>query len=305
LEHDKEYNFLKIKMLAPICLFTYNRLEETQKTVDALKKNYLASDSDIFIFSDGAKNENGKNKVEEVRQYLKTINGFKSVTIFQSENNKGLATSIISGVTQILERYGKVIVLEDDLITSANFLNFMNQALDFYEFNSSVFSISGYSFNLPSLKNNKADFYIGYRASSWGWGTWKNQWDKVSWEITDFKQFIWNPVKHLKFLRGGSDMSLMLWRQMNDKIDSWAIRWCYHQFKNNLFTVYATKSKIINIGVGNNATHTKRNSRFEVELDDGKQEIFKFEQNVSIDRELAKEFRQNFSVVSRLKDKFY
>ena len=152
-------------MLAPICLFTYNRLSETIQTVEALQKNELAVESDIFIFSDGPKHEKDILLVNAVRKYIKSINGFRSITIIDSENNKGLAKSIIDGVTQIVEKYDKVIVLEDDLITSQNFLSFTNQALDFYEKNSNIFSISGYTLNLPSLSKYNKDLYLGVRAS--------------------------------------------------------------------------------------------------------------------------------------------
>lgn len=290
-------------MLAPICLFTYNRLSETTQTIEALKKNYLASQSELFIFSDGPKDEKVKSNVECVRKYLHSVNGFKSVTIFASVENKGLANSIISGVTEIIEKYGKVIVLEDDLISSPNFLNFMNQGLDFYEPNNRIFSVSGYTLDLPSLQNYKSDYYLGYRASSWGWGTWKNRWEKVSWEIQDFDRFIWNPVKHVQFLRGGSDMSLMLWRQMKGKIDSWAIRWCYHQFKHDLLTIFPAKSKIISIGFGDSATHTKKTNRFKTLIDTGVQESFLFDRNPVVNKVLSKEFRKKFSIINRFKDK--
>ena len=131
-------------MTTPICLFTYNRLHETKQTVKALKENFLAMESDLFVFSDGPKNDAGRLKVEAVRQFLTSVNGFKSVKVFESEQNKGLANSIISGVSQIIQKYGKVIVLEDDLITSTNFLNFMNQALDYYASKEKIFSISGF-----------------------------------------------------------------------------------------------------------------------------------------------------------------
>ena len=290
-------------MPAPICLFTYNRPNETRKTIEALQHNYLALESDLFIFSDGPKNETVDSNINEVRELIRNISGFKSVTLFESMQNNGLANSIISGVSQIIEKHGRIIVLEDDLITSPNFLNFMNQALVFYEANKKIFSVSGYSLNLPSLKNCKSDYYIGYRASSWGWGTWKNRWEKVSWEIQDFNRFIWNPVKHIQFLRGGSDMSLMLWRQMNGKIDSWAIRWCYHQFKHDLLTVFPSKSKIISIGFGDSATHTKKTNRFDTFLDSGIQKIFFFDQDPLVNKKFTKEFRKKFSIINRLKDK--
>lgn len=118
-------------MFAPILLFTYNRLSETKQTVEALQKNYLASQSKLFIFSDGAKNFRDVQKVKDVREYIGSIDGFKSVKVFESTENKGLANSIIIGVTKIITEYGRVIILEDDLISTPNFLNFMNEALSF------------------------------------------------------------------------------------------------------------------------------------------------------------------------------
>ena len=119
--------------LAPIILFVYNRPEHTKKTLESLKINELASESSLFIFSDGSKNENDKKSVDEVRKYISTISGFKEIKIILREKNLGLADSVISGVTEVIEKYGKAIVLEDDIVTSKYFLKFMNEALDFYE----------------------------------------------------------------------------------------------------------------------------------------------------------------------------
>ena len=122
-------NNLKLDDLAPIVLFVYNRPDHTRQTVEALQKNELAIDSELFIYSDATKNENAEQKVNEVREYIKNINGFKKVTIVEREKNWGLANSIIDGVTKIVNEYGKIIVLEDDLVTSPYFLKFMNWAL--------------------------------------------------------------------------------------------------------------------------------------------------------------------------------
>lgn len=289
--------------LAPICLFAYNRLSETKQTVEALKKNYLALESELFIFSDGPKDEAGANKINEVRKYLKTISGFKKITIYESPKNKGLANSIISGVRQIINQYGKVIVLEDDLITSSNFLDFMNQALDFYNGHPKIHSVSGYSLNLPSLKNHHKDYYFGYRASSWGWGTWKEKWESIDWKVKEYKKFRRNPLKQIQFMRGGSDMPRMLKSQMTGRIDSWAIRWCFDQFLKDQFTVFPSTSKVVSIGFGANATHTKRTKRFDTIIDEGKQRQFAFNVDFIPDRLILKEFRAKFSIWSRLKDK--
>lgn len=290
-------------MLAPVCFFAYNRVKEVRISITALQSNKLSLESDLFIFSDGPKSEIDVVKVNEVRRYINNLSGFKSVTVFESKVNKGLANSIISGVTQIIKKYGKVIVLEDDLISAPNFLDFMNQALDFFEDNRIIFSISGYSLDLPSLKNYPYDFYLGYRASSWGWGTWKDRWNNIDWEVKDYSSFRLNPMKQIQFMRGGSDLPGMLKNQMNGKIDSWAIRWCYDQFNKKMLTVFPAKSKIISIGFGLEATHTKKTFRFNSKLDQSLKTNFTLHSNAEINRKLVKEFRQKFSIISRLKDK--
>ncbi len=292
-------------MLAPICLFTYNRLKETRQTLEALKMNLLASISDLFIFSDGPKDVASKLKVEAIRKYLYSETGFKSITIFESEENKGLANSIISGVSNILHKYGKIIVLEDDLITTPNFLDYMNSALYFYENNLKIHSISGYSLDLPSLKNYSKDYYLGYRASSWGWATWLNRWQDIDWEVRSYNKFKYNYLEQYKFMKGGSDLPRMLKAQMKGYIDSWAIRWCYDQFKQNRLTVFPSTSKITNIGFGKDATHTKRKTSFQTILDKGEQTSFSFDDTIILDKRLIKEFRQKFSISSRLMNKIH
>lgn len=291
-------------MLAPIVLFTYNRLSETQRTVEALQNNYLAPTSDLFIFSDGPRNESSASKVDKVREYIYKISGFKSITIFESPINKGLANSIISGVTQIIEQFGNVIVLEDDLITSPNFLNFLNQGLKFYENNPEIFSIDGYSFNLNTLNNYPKDYYLGYRASSIGWGSWLNRWSPIDWSVKGYNKFKWDIFRQINFMRGGTDLPRILRSQMNGKIDSWAIRWNLYESSLNMLSVIPAKSKVNHTGMGPEATHVKSTKLYDTPLDNGSQTIFVFDENPIIDKRLVKEFRLKFSILSRLKDKF-
>ncbi len=291
-----------MSQLAPIVLFTYNRLEETKQTVEALQKNFLANESELFVFSDGPKNIAGKEKVDAVRNYLHTINGFKKVQIKESHINKGLATSIIDGVTEIIEQYVNVIVLEDDLITSPNFLDFMNQALSFYKNDSNIISISGYTLDLPGLPGSK-DFYFGYRASSWGWATWRNSWNEVDWEMKNYENFLKDSAQKKHFKSGGSDMVKMLKSQKERRIDSWAIRFCFHQFNNNLKAVFPTSSKINSIGFSKDATHTVNTRRFQTPLDIKIKRNFNFDVFSEMDENLVKEFKSKFSIKTRAIDK--
>jgi hypothetical protein len=257
----------------------------------------------LFVFSDGAKNTKSKDKINEVRNYLKTIEGFKSIQIYEAPVNKGLANSIIDGVTEIINKYGKVIVLEDDLITSPNFLDFMNQALMYYESEEKIFSISGYTLDLPSLRGETKDHYFGYRASSWGWGTWLDRWERVDWEVKSYPQFKSSYRQQKKFKRGGSDMPRMLHLQMKGKCDSWAIRWCYYQYTKDLLTLFPSKSKLKSIGFGGDATHTRNASRFITTMDESQQRKFTFSDKIRTDPVLIKEFRRKFSYISRLREK--
>ena len=289
------------KNYAPICLFTYNRISETRKTIEALQNNFLAKQSDLYIYSDGGKNKEDKEKISKLRDYLYSISGFKSINIFESMNNKGLASSVIAGVSNVLESHNKIIVLEDDLVTSANFLDFLNQSLEFYQDDNKIFSISGYTLNLPSLPGKK-DYYFGYRASSWGWGIWSDRWNEIDWDVSDYDSFKNDKKTIKKFKRGGSDLPRMLKNQITGKIDSWAIRFCYHQYKKNLLTLFPTKSKLISIGFSGEATNTIGTKRFNTLLDDELKREFEFQNFKNIDQNIINEFASKFSIKSRIQN---
>ncbi|WP_162623273.1 glycosyltransferase [Confluentibacter sediminis] len=244
-----------MKRLAPICLFTYNRLSETQQTVAALQQNFLAKESDLFIFSDGAKIDDGTLKIKEVRTFLKNISGFKSVTLFESKKNKGLANSIIDGVTKLLLTHESVIVLEDDLITTPNFLDFMNQALEYYKADDTIYTINGYS---PLIKNMDLDtFYLHSRCFPWGWATWKKNWNKAYFDKENIRKHISlnsNVLPNFdKYI--GDDASYMLLETLNNKINSWYIRWVFNNYLENKKSIFPVLSKVQNIGDTKEATN--------------------------------------------------
>ncbi len=252
---------------APIVIFTYRR--DITDVINALLKNKLSEKSDLYIFSDGYKNNTDKQDVLSVRKALKDIKGFRSLQVYESEKNNGLANSIIDGVDLILNKYNNIIVMEDDLIVADNFLEYMNEALAFYEKEENIWSISGYTPNMKCLKNYNKDIYLTMRASSWGWATWKDRWESIDWEIKDWNNFKKNKIEIKEFNKSGNDMFKMLELQMLGKIDSWAIRWCYNQFKQRKYTIYPTKSKLVNIGFDNKGTHNSRGfERWNVEVSD-------------------------------------
>lgn len=262
--------------LSPILLFVYKRLDTLERTVAALKQNSIASDSELFIFSDGGKSNEDNKKVEEVRTFLRNISGFKKVILKESGKNMGLANSVIAGVTEVLKSYNSVIVLEDDLVTSPNFLNFMNESLSYYQDSLNVFSVSGYSFNLKIPDGYNYDVYFTKRSSSWGWAIWKDRWEKVDWSMKNFENTNWSFQRKSDFNKMGSDLYGMLKRQYQGKMDSWAIRFCFHQYLINSYTVFPAISKVQNIGYGDDATHTNGYNSFKTILDSTNRIEFRF-----------------------------
>ncbi|MFD2245106.1 glycosyltransferase [Pontibacter ruber] len=290
--------------LAPVILFTYKRLDTLQQTVNALRKNYLAEDSRLFIYSDAAKHETDAPLIASVRDYLKTIDGFNQVTIIEAPRNKGLANSIISGVSEVIEKYDRAIVLEDDLISTPNFLCFMNKALRHYSNSPSVFSISGYSFDLANSFPGNSDAYFLNRGWSWGWATWIDRWRKVDWQVSDYAAFLKDKASRKAFSKGGSDLNRMLRQQMEGKLDSWAIRWFYHQFRTGGLTLYPVTSKIDNKGFDAYATHTVgSNKRYKPLIDCSQKTEFSFPDTIKTHPIYYKEFIRRMGVSARLKSK--
>ena len=252
-----------MEKLAPIVLFVYNRLSHTKQTVEALQNNILAKQSNLYIFSDGPKNETVE-EVNKVRAYIKTISGFKSVTIYESQYNKGLANAIIDGVTQILKQYGKIIVLEDDLETNQWFLTFMNDALNKYENINNIFMIGGHNVKIKIPFWYTQDYYLVHRSCSWGWGTWLNKWEFADWTVKGYNDFIKNASEIQKFNRIGSDATPMLKSQMEGKIDSWAIRWEFCMFKHNAYCLRPVYSLVNNIGLDGTGVHCGKTDASEI-----------------------------------------
>ena len=243
---------MKRDFFAPIALFVYNRLEHTQRTIEALVVNDLARDSELVVFSDGAKDSDGEYKVNQVREYIATVDGFASVRVIHQEKNIGLANSIISGVTSIVDVYGRVIVLEDDLITSPHFLRFMNDALDFYKNHDEVASINAYMYPIPNLP----EIFFLRASDSWGWGTWARAWkifepngEKLLERIiADKKCNIFDFYGYYPYLD-------MLKDQIVGKNNSWAIRWSASTLVENKLGLYLGKSLVQNIGLDGTGRH--------------------------------------------------
>jgi hypothetical protein len=249
--------------LAPIVLFVYNRPAHTIQTLESLQKNELANESELFIYSDAPKDEAAILKVAEVRKYIRSLDGFKRVNIIEREKNLGLANSIIEGVTIIVNEYGKIIVLEDDLVTSPHFLMFMNEALEMYEDEQKVASIHGYIYPIDGLP---ATFFIR-GADCWGWATWKRAWNIFEADAQKlFNILIEKKMQREADFNNSYGFTQLLKDQISGKINSWAVRWYMSVFLKNMLTLYVGKSLVKNIGIDGSGTHRDTSNILAVEL---------------------------------------
>lgn len=275
---------------APVLLFAYNRLKHTKSTIDSLKRNPEAALTELYVFSDGAKDDNDVLKVEELRKYLHDIVGFKQVNLIFRESNYGLAKNIQGGITQIIDKTEKVIVLEDDLVLSASFLKYMNYALEFYKDKKNVWHISGWNYPIQ-FKSDEDAFFLRIM-NCWGWATWKDRWSYFekepanivkSWSNKDIKRFNldnrYNFFKQIKWNNTG-------------KIDTWAVFWYATIFKYDGVCLNPSVSLVENAGLDGSGENCSSFDIFYSAL--SQKETFN----------LPEEIEENVSAVSLIK-RFY
>lgn len=277
---------------APVALFFYNRPVYADRILRNLDANYEAELTKLYIFADGAKKREDQTAVEEVKNIIENFkknNRLKEVEVHYADRNKGLSVSIIEGINAVFSNHDKIIVLEDDLVLTRDFLKFMNACLDFFKDNPQIGAVSGFSFQLKSLKHEKNDIYLSRTGNSWGWATWKCIWEKVDWEVQSYQEFYQNKKERRRFDSMQYGISNMLDLQMKGKINSWAVRWDYHFFRNNLYTVYPRLSKVKNMGFDHMGTHCDSSMKdiFETNIYETPWEIQDVEPNKKIMRENA------------------
>ena len=290
--------------LTPVAIFGYNRPLHLEQTIKALAKNELSEETPLYVFIDGPKTNEDIVKVAAVHNVVKNIQGFSNINIILRDTNSGLATSIINGVTKVLNDYDSIIVLEDDLITSPYFLRYMNKALDEYKSITQVMSISGYGIKnvLENLDEPEpCDAYFATRNSSWGWGTWKDSWLLADWNVSDYEKFKCDGLQRKKFTEVGENVCLMLDLQQHDFIDSWAIRWTYTHFLNNGLSLIPYKSYVQNIGFDGSGTHCRPSDKFSVDLSSAIKDP-EFPKNINVRPDTFKLFYQgqNQSLLSSI-----
>ncbi|MDR0711938.1 MAG: glycosyltransferase [Prevotellaceae bacterium] len=250
--------------LAPILLFTYNRPWHLQQTINTLAKNEYAIESDLIIYSDAHKNEQSRKKVESIRQYIKTIRGFKSITVVEREKNMGLANNIIEGVTAVVNKYGRVIVLEDDLESSPYMLKYFNEALSYYENEEKVMHIGAYMF--PIDAGGLPETFFFRLASSWGWATWKRAWQYFNPDIEMLhKQFDAEKI-HAFSMEHTENFWKIFQSFRANKNSSWAIRWYASMFLRGGLALHPATSMVNNIGIDGSGIHSGASGMYKVTL---------------------------------------
>lgn len=275
-------------MNAPIALFAYNRPGHTRKILESLSGNEGILESELFIYCDGSKNGEDNNNVDEVRSLVKSRNWAGKTNIVEREGNLGLAGSVIRGVTDLVNSHGSVIVLEDDLILSPQFLNYMNDALETYRDNPEVMHISGY---LPPVKGDMPETFFFRGISSWGWATWKRAWERFEPASGKLLSRFLNRKQKKDFDFDKSiDFYNMLVDQHAGAIDSWAIRWYASVFLNGGLSLYPGWSLVNNIGHDGTGRHCHSTDIFDVQVANRK--ITRFEEKIGENIMAAKNIAQ-------------
>lgn len=292
-------------MYAPIVLFVYNRKDVFLKTYEALKNCIYADKSDLYIFSDGPKDEKDRVLVDDLRNQLKIIKNdksFRQITIIESKINKGLAKSIILGITKIISQNGRVIVLEDDCLPSVYFLRYMNTILDYFKDDKTIGSVSGFTevINLPD--DYKSDIYLASRSASTGWGTWKDRWEDVDWSQKNASIIFENSELTHRLIENGSDRLIRLYRHIKSGSQSWSILFGAHHVVKGWYVVYPRYSYIYNIGDEGTGVHTKPGElgqQYDLSLANPNP----FIERVPINNEIQQRLKERFSegIVSDIK----
>lgn len=248
--------------LAPIILFCYNRPWHVEQTLIALSKNELADQSVLYIYCDGPRENATEEQIEnikEVRKVVRKEQWCKEVHIIEAGKNKGLADSIIGGVTDVVNKHGSCIVLEDDLVSSPYFLKYMNKTLNFYKDYPCVFSVSA---NRPPLskmqipEDYQFDVFVCLRSYSTGWATWKDRWDRIDWSMDLFDKYKSNKSITEALSRLGDDFAPMMQMQEEGKIDSWAVRFGFMHFVHHAVAILPCNSYVTNIGFDGSGIHS-------------------------------------------------
>lgn len=251
--------------LAPIALFVYNRPWHTRKTLEALSQSHLAKETVLYIFSDGPKQKDTVNqeKIEKVREVLREQQWCKEVHITEAPQNRGVGPSIMDGISSVLEKHGKIIVLEDDLVVSTGFLNYMNDALHLYEQHEKVMHIAA---TFLPIKEPLPDTFFFNTVTCSGWATWHRAWSKLQTDPKELLDEITEKGLLDKFnIEGTENFASQLERCITGELNTWATKWYSTVFLNEGLCLHPKKSLVKNIGWDGSGMHTNINFDYSID----------------------------------------
>lgn len=294
----------RMKKYAPVVVYTYNRHEHLKKTIAALQANHLAVHTDIFVVSDGPKDECANKSVSALREYIDSIEGFHAVNRIYHKNNVGVFRSVQIAEQLILSDYDRLITLEDDIVTSENFLDFINAGLDFYEDSDLAFTVAGYCHPINISHGYEFDSWNCPWHMPWGYGIWKKKYSTINIEFNPFQE-----IKKIKskysFLKKYGDFFIeTLDHDARGLMVAGDARIAGQMLLKGAYTVVPSKSKVRNIGMDGSGVHCLPTDKFDIELDDGQQRIFKFSTDeLDLDSQALIEYRQfmNGGLVDRMR----
>ena len=246
--------------LSPLALFVYNRLDHTRRTVESLLNNALANETTLFVYCDGAKCKEDEHSVEQVRQYISSVSGFKNITVVNRTENFGLARSIVDGVGNVLKGHESLIVLEDDIETSSCFLRYMNEALNMYKEEENVWQVTGYNYPINEVIDESTFFFRGN--SCWGWGTWRDRWTSYKKDIKQLEDTFSKEDIYKFDFDGVAEMWKQVQLNKQGKINTWCIFFYATMFLNKGLCLYPKKSLVRNIGHDGSGTHCSTSSEY-------------------------------------------
>lgn len=268
-----------MKQYFPIVIFAYNRPLHLSKVLKSISNSKGIKNHEIYLFCDGPKNSSDTIKIAKIKKLIKKKRDLKFFKLKFRAKNIGLANNIILSLNEVFNHNTGAIIIEDDIVLSKNAINFINFYLNNLKNYKKIGSVSAFSYLDNYNSQKKIKYYLSKRHSSWAWGTWSNVWKKIKWNSLNYK-------KSNEFSDLGKDMNLMLWAQTNNYINSWAIRFNYFCFLNNLKSFQPRYSMINNIGIDGSGTHGfARLKNFEKKI---KKRKIKFDDKILLNSEYNK-----------------
>ncbi len=285
-------------MLAPVAVFAFNRRDSLFRLLKSLSECKYSEVTPVYLFVDGARNEKDQHEINLIRQNVLELYAgkFLSFTVHFRTQNFGLAKSLRSGIDEVFVEHSRIIVLEDDLLLSSNFLAYVNDALNYYDGDKRVASISGYS---NVVGDSELDNYFHVRPCSWGWATWKSNWEECEWSFQPKSKLGFKELKDL-CKPVGDDVYRMYCQNINGVINSWAIMWTIYHIRFGLLSAYPFVSKVKNTGFDNLGTHCRGSNPFKTNFENVSNDKFNFDSTPKLDSKVVKRFNWYFSNLYKL-----